>query len=423
MTSDTRIVSCRAWTVAVPFTNPIESAYGVSYPARIRVVIELTTADGVTGIGEYGPDAVRTVRRDDLAPAFERDVAPQLLGADAAHTEEIRARLGWSLESVGVELACLDIIGKATGRKVSELLGARSAPASVPVAAYAFFRRPDTDGKGGVTPDTMVEHVRSLVDRHGFDALKLKLGVYDPATEIAVVTAVREAFPSQPLRIDPNGAWSVGTALRVMRRLEDLDLEFVEDPIKDAPLGVGQQIINGRTVDLDGMRRLRGAARTPLCADNCYRLDLLRSIIREQAADVVLADVFGCGGLRATMRWFQTADLFHLGMGMHSGTELGVGQLAKLHVIAAMGGRVRHASDAIYPEYADDVLEGGPLPITGGHFSLPDAPGLGGTLDPRRLERWELTAQRHAELDAWWTDLRHQKGIVGSESSMLVRGW
>lgn len=418
------IVDCEAWSVAVPFRNPIESAYGVSYPARVRTVVRLTADDGSTGIGETGPSAVHRFHRDDLAPRFLREVAPAVLGADPRRSEDLLARLGWNGDAVAVEIACWDLVARSYGVPVAELLGGRSLPDTLPVAAYAFFRAPDEHGRGAVTPDGMVDAVRELVAEHGFSSIKIKTGVYDPATEIEVTRAVREAFPQAPLRIDPNGAWSVATALRAMRQLEELDLEFIEDPIKDSPLGVPQEILTGRTVDIDGFRRLRAATRTPLCADNCYRLDLLRQLIRHEAADVVLADVFGCGGLRATVRWLQTADLFHLGLGMHSGTELGIGQLAKLHAMAAVGDRLGHASDAIYPEYVDDVLAGGKLEIRDGHMAVPTAPGLGRELDEDRLARWELTAERHRDLDQRWDDLLAERGIGGgAQASMLVRGY
>lgn len=418
-----KIVNVEAWTVAVPFRNAIQSAYGVSYPARIRVIVRLTTDDGLTGVGETGPSAVHTVHRDDLAPRFLRDVAPVVLGRDPFHSADLQRDLGYVPDSVAVEMACLDIVGKATGRRVAELLTGVEPAERVPVAAYSFFRMADAAGQGAVTPDNLVEATAAQAAAGGFDTVKLKLGVYPPDVEVALTRQLREALPGHRIRVDPNGAWSIGTALNAMRILEDTNLEYVEDPIKDSPLGFAQQIITGRSVDVAGMSRLRAATRVPLCADNSYRLDLLRQVIRAEAADVVLADVFGCGGLRGTVRWYQTADLFHLGLGMHSGTELGIGQIAKVHAVAAMGGRVGHPMDAIYPEYVDDVLVGGTLSIEDGAMRVPTAPGLGVELDEARLARWELTAERHAELDGYWAALKASGGIGSAAASMLVRGY
>ncbi|QBI53014.1 mandelate racemase/muconate lactonizing enzyme family protein [Streptomonospora litoralis] len=418
-----RIVNVEAFSVAIPFRNPIESAYGVSYPARIRVIVRLTTDEGITGIGETGPSAVHHVHRDDLAPRFLRDYEHLILGADPFHSADLMRAAGYTPDAVAIETACLDIVGKATGRRVCEILGANEPPASVPVALYSFFRLPDRDGAGAVTPQNLVETTAAAAEEAGTDTVKLKLGVHEPRVEVDLTRRLREAMPTAAIRIDPNGAWSTATALNAMRRLEELDLEYVEDPIKDSPLGFAQQIITGRSIDVPGMRRLRMSTRTPLCADNSYRLDLLRQVIAGEAADVVLADVFGCGGLRGTVRWYQAADLFHLGLGMHSGTETGIGQVAKIHVVAAMEGRVGHPMDAIYPEYTGDVLAGEPPRIRGGAMEVPKGPGLGIELDSDRLERYELTAQRHAELDDYWAEAKAAKGIGSAQASMLVRGF
>ena len=411
--------------MAIPFRNAIASAYGISYPARLRTVVRLTTDEGLCGVGETGPSAVHRVHRDDQAPRFLRDVAPRVVGADPSHHADLLQRLGWTGDAIAVETACLDLLGRAAGRPLYEVLGGTAGPVDgrLPIAGYSFFRLPDAEGQGAVTPDNLVAATVQARDTHGFQTMKLKLGVHPPAVEIELLEALRAALPETELRIDPNGAWSLPTALRAMHRLRGLDLEYVEDPIKDAALGQPQEILGGRSIDLDGYRRLRQASSVPLCADNCYRLDLLRSVIRDGAADVVLADVFGCGGLGATLRWYEVASLFHLGLGMHSGTEIGVGQAAKLHVIAAMGGRVGHASDAIYPEYVDDVLDGGPLPIEDGTMRVPSGPGLGIDIDEERIARWELTAERHRELDELWEHLKDQAGVGEAASSMLVRGF
>lgn len=248
-----RIVNVEAFSVAIPFRNAIESAYGVSYPARIRVIVRLTTDDGIIGVGETGPSAVHQVHRDDLAPRFLRDYTSLVIGGDPFHSADLMRAAGYSPDAVAIEMACLDIVGKATGRRVCELLGAIEPPASVPVALYTFFRMPDARGEGAVTPDNLVSATTAAAAAAGTDSIKFKLGVYEPRVETDLTARLREAMPEAAIRIDPNGAWSVGTALNAMRRLEELDLEYVEDPIKDSPLGFAQQIITGRSIDIPGM--------------------------------------------------------------------------------------------------------------------------------------------------------------------------
>lgn len=416
-----KISRVESWLVAVPFSRPIRSAYGISYPARVRVVIRLTTDAGITGIGETGPSAVHPFNLDEWRTRFDRESAPVLLGLDPFHPTEIRRRLRWSGDAVAAEMACYDIMGKADGRKVCELLGGVPGSGEIAVAGYAFYHV-DLNGHSDQGPLEIVGAVEKMVHERGFQTVKLKLGVYDPAVEVELVRTIRRAHPDIELRVDANGAWSVPMALRVMKELSDVDLQYIEDPIKDSPLGLDLSILSGRTIDFEGFRRLRGAVPIPLCADNCYRLDLLREIINRRAADVVLADVFGCGGLSPSLRWLAVADTFHLGLGMHSGSELGIGQLAKAHVVAAMEGRL-YAMDSIYEEYVGDVLAGGKIKIRDGLMSIPDSPGLGADLDEREFARFELTASRKDELDAYWAELRKMTKTEMADSSLLAHSF
>ncbi|NED04289.1 glucarate dehydratase, partial [Streptomyces sp. SID6648] len=79
-----------------------------------------------------------------------------------------------------------------------------------------------------------VEQARAFTERYGFTSFKLKGGVFPPDEEIAAVRALAAAFPDRPLRLDPNGAWSVETSLRVAEELGDV-LEYLEDPALGTP--------------------------------------------------------------------------------------------------------------------------------------------------------------------------------------------
>ncbi len=410
-----KIVDIEAYEVAVPFQAPILSSFGVSYPARIRTFIRVHTDDGHVGIGETGPSPLHPYARGSMPRSFETAVKAAIVGEDPADHAYLARKLYFRPEAVAVEIACFDLLAKAAGLPLYRLLGGQGPREEVPLSAYSFFRLPGPDGSGEVTLDTMADHCRTLVERHGFDTVKIKLGAHQPQDELPVVRAAREALgPRVALRLDPNGAWSLPTALRSVSALSDLDLEYLEEPTR--AMGTGDA-----TVDTATLRRLRGASTLPIAADHCYRPHLLAQIVRDQAADVVLADVYGCGGVAATMDYCKTAATFGLGVSLHSGTELGVGQLAKIHVQAALPDAVRFASDALYPEYEDDVLAGGKLSIEGGAMKVPQGPGLGLDLDDERLARWELTDERKRELDAYWSDLKSQIGVGYPTADWLAR--
>ena len=149
-----------------------------------------------------------------------------------------------------IEVACFDIMGKATGRPVCDLLGGRVRDV-VPFSAYLFYK---LDGAGGalglrassqtatgwaaarqaqaLTPDEIVAQAQAMCAEFGFQSIKLKGGVVPPAEEVDAMLALREAFgPDVPLRLDPNAIWRVETAIEMGRRLEGV-LEYYEDPVR-----------------------------------------------------------------------------------------------------------------------------------------------------------------------------------------------
>src|SRR5262249_19589332 len=156
----------------------------------------------------------------------------------------------------GIELACLDACGKATGRWLCELLG---GPVRDPVefAAYLFYRYAadhpvvladphlaagDPRGRGdraldawgeGRSPEATAAMAQEFEKRYGFRVFKLKGGVLAPEAERATLAAMAERLrPGALLRVDPNGRWKTDTAIRVGKTLGALPLEHYEDPVR-----------------------------------------------------------------------------------------------------------------------------------------------------------------------------------------------
>jgi len=378
-----QIKDVKAYEVAVPWKGVLLWAGGIHryYADTVaRTIFELYTDEGVVGIGEgaLGKEV------------YERKVKPLILGEDPLNYEKIRRRLvceGIPKEySSGVEIACWDIIGKVFNLPVYRLLSGGIYRREVPLSAYVFFR--DEEGRNPVTPDNLADHCVSLIRRFGFKTVKLKLGVYPPEVEVKAVREVRERVGEDiKIRIDPNGAWSLPTALNVVKALEDCNLEYVESPI-------------ALRSPISNHQRLRGSTKTPICADGVYEIDSLVRIAKSDAADVVMADTYGCGGIKKTMEWFRVASSFRLGVSYHSMRRLGVAHVAKLHVTASFPD-MHHAVDAHYHQLEDDILEGGKMEYKGGSMTVPSKPGLGVNLDEGKIKEYELTEKRRRELEKY----------------------
>ncbi len=302
-----KITGLETYCAAIPFIAPIFSAYGVSYPARLRTFIRVHTDEGLIGVGEAGVSASHIVKHGEQARIFEEVVGPQIIGENPFDYLAIMKKLRYIPESVAVELACWDIMGKKVGLPVYRLLGNSGYRESVPMAAYFFFRGPDRDGKHAVDLDNCVDHVKWLIAEYGFRTVKMKLGVYEPLVEAEAVERVRAAIgPHIKMRIDPNGCWSLPTARRMLKRLEPCDLEFVEEPIKYVPSRRAITTQEGvPSLDTAGLAALRRTSATPIAADGVYRIDLLWQAARDQAADIALGDIQGCWGIRGHVRFLH----------------------------------------------------------------------------------------------------------------------
>ncbi|WP_086690227.1 glucarate dehydratase family protein [Streptomyces recifensis] len=370
---------------------PLLNTQGVHQPYTPRLIVEVVTAGGATGLGEtYGdtkylelarPLADRLVGRSvtDVNALFSLDLAvdrSREQGAvDAGGLRGVQSadKLRLSVLSA-FEVACLDAQGRALGLPVHALLGGRLRD-SVEYSAYLFYKwaaHPGSDADewgAALDPHGVVAQARALSERHGFSSFKLKGGVFAPAEEVAAVRALAEAFPGRPLRLDPNGAWSVPTALKVADEVGGL-LEYLEDPV----LGT------------DAMAEVAARTGVPLATNMCVTtFGEIKEAFGRDAVQVVLSDHHYWGGLRNTGHLAAICAAFGVGVSMHSNTHLGI-SLAAMTQVAATVPNLRHACDSHYPWQAEDVLTER-VPFTGGQVTVSDRPGLGVDLDRDALDR------------------------------------
>jgi len=374
-----KIVDLVATPIAIPTEAPLRHSRGV-HPGRFqRNIIELFTDEGIVGLGEVGGGDKR---------AMLKNVKRRITGEDPFHVERIRQKIlrPFYYRSIAeiysaVEIACLDIQGKALGRPVSDLIGGRLRD-QIPCSAYLFYRYDQNNSDPVETPRQMAEHLRELVERYGFQSAKLKGGVFPPEQEIAACYAIREAMGSDfSIRIDPNGIWSTGTAIIAAKNLEDCNLEYLEDP----------------TWGIAGMARVHQKTKTPLATNMCVTaFDDFPQAIAMNAVDIILADVYYWEGITGVSHLGRLCETFRLGLSMHSGTEFGITLAAMLHVASCLP-NLTHDIDAHYHHLVDDVIIGGKLKYTNGKMSVPDSPGLGVEIDQAKLKCYANYYEDHGD--------------------------
>ncbi|WP_274379335.1 mandelate racemase/muconate lactonizing enzyme family protein, partial [Teichococcus vastitatis] len=213
---------------------------------------------------------------------------------------------------------------------------------------------------------------------------KVKIGMSEQ-TDIALVRAVREVIgPDLHLRADVNGAWTPGTARRMLERLKPFDLQYIEQPLE--------------LDDLAGTALLRRMQPVPIALDeSAYTLSDIGNIVRTEAADVVLLDPHEAGGLWQVVKQAAVCEAVGIPVTLHSGAELGPSQAAYLHLAAAIP-NMTIALDTEYAFLSGDVVTDGFL-LEDGCFRVPTGPGLGVTVDEGLVERHSVTRIEGAYLD------------------------
>ena len=382
------IAAIRVTPIAIK-DPPLLNALGVHEPFGLRSIVEVEGSDGRVGLGETYGDApvlalLQRVQHDlvgmspfDLNGIWARVLAKSGAGAPAPGGTEMELAPGSLAGNLvnsafsAFEVACLDLQSRHLGIPLVELLGG-AVRDRVAYSAYLFYKfgadvdpeyAPDPWGQA-LTPDEIVAQARTMIDRYGFESIKLKAGVLEPDQEVASIKALRAAFPRHHLRIDPNGNWSMATSIRVAQALQG-DLEYYEDP----------------TPGLEGMAELHKSTGLLLATNMVVTSwDELRRSVALGSVQIVLSDHHYWGGLRNTQALARACHTFGLGLSMHSNSHLGISLMAMTHLAASVP-HLGYACDTHYPWQVDEVLQGGKVPITGGCVHLTDAPGLGVDLD------------------------------------------
>ncbi|MDT0144830.1 enolase C-terminal domain-like protein [Microbacterium sp. PRC9] len=365
---------------------PLLNASGVHEPYALRTIIRLVVDGGVVGLGEGsgGAGVIRRLNalRDSLVglsvfdlPTIERTVR-RVLGDVEPELSRLEQTRVYSI----LDVACHDAQGKLTGRPVVDLLGG-AVRDRVPYAAYLFYKwgaHPSADGTvtydewgPALDPEGIVRQAQLMTDRYGFRSFKLKGGVFPPAAEVDAVRALAEAFPGKPVRIDPNGAWTLETSIAAAEHLAG-SLEYLEDPV----LGV------------DAMAQVATATGMPLATNMCVvDFDQIPVAVANAAVQIILSDHHLWGGMRHTRDLSAICETFGIGMSMHSNSHLGISLAAMTHVAAASPG-LTHACDTHYPwNRDDDIILPGAIDIVDGDVVVPRRPGLGVELDEEALAR------------------------------------
>lgn len=352
------------------------------------LLLQLHTDEGLVGIGspmnyEHG----RTVERALL------DMSDYLIGKDPRQIEDhwqVLFRSSYSRQMPillsalsGLEMACLDILGKSLGAPIWRLLGGTVRDR---IRVYA--------GIGGPEPAQYADNARATVEA-GYTAVKMTpfpdpvRYVDTPAVVAKVVSrvaSVRDAVGAEiDVAVDFHRAVSPAMAKILIRELEPLQPLFIEEPTHPE--------------NVDALLEITRSTHIPIATGerNTTRWGF-REICEKKAAAILQPDIRHCGGILEMKKIAALAEVHYLAMAPHSAADA-VGVVASLHAMAG-------TPNFLIQEFGGGGGEGlftEPLRFEDGFVSIPQGPGLGIEIDPEglaanRLEQWrQRNMRRHPE--------------------------
>jgi L-rhamnonate dehydratase len=344
------------------------------------LVVKVHTDAGVTGIGEVDSSSLvaKAIIEAPLSHKICRGLAECVLGGDPFEVERLIHRMyegsiffgrqGAVIQAMsGVEIALWDIVGKAVGRPVYQLLGGGFRKTFRAYASILF----------GNTPQE-TEHIARQLAGQGYRAVKFGWGPMgqSEASDVAHVRAARAGLGGDvELMVDAGLCWDTATAIRRAKQFEAFQPTWLEEPLHpDNVAGYGR---------LSAQSPVRIAAGEEICDVKEFQ-----TMMDVGGIDVVQVDVTRVGGLaRAKRIGWDSAERHRLCVN-HS-YKTGINIAASLHFVAAL-------PNTHYFEYC---VEQGALrqhltrqkfPVTDGEISVPEEPGLGVELDEATIAKYRI---------------------------------
>jgi len=352
------------------------TTYLVGNPWKNWRVVRVDTDDGVHGGGEgtvNGFSATVQAAIHELRDAY--------IGLEPTQVDLLHQRMVRDVYSDGgqvhmaavaaIEVACWDIVGKAGGRPVHDLLGGRIRD-RVPVYANGWYRTERT-------PDAFADRARDVVGR-GYRAMKFDpfgaaYRVMDRREEdlsIDIVAAVRATVgPSVDLMIEGHNRFSVATALRVADRLAEYRPAWFEEPVHHQQIGAMVEV----------------ARRSPVpvaTGESFTSLGQFADLLAHDAVHILQPEPLSLGGLWRTRQVAAMADAHYAVVAPHNAQGPVCGAISRTLGACIPNFYVQESFDEFNADWTREIVDRPALPVDG-FVEVSSAPGLGIEIDWERL--------------------------------------
>lgn len=368
--------------VAVPLAESFYPSWIPGYPQTESrfTLLKMTTKDGVVG---WAAGNAFENEREGLGSLL----GPYLIGIDPTDIGRVRqllreaSFLGW--HNPWIEAACWDIKGKIEGTPVYRLLNPDLPEPVTEARVYA--------SSGSIKPVEERLAYLDLIREMGFTATKLRVHDFDIENDIAIVEAARKHVggdfiigvdANQGWRvtlIDDAPKWDLERATAFGRACEGLGVKWLEEPLDMHAYD-----------ELAELRRRMSTLKIAGCELNIGWREA-KVLLEKGSLDIYQPDATFCGGLTTCRMIYQACMDRGLEFTPHTWTN-GVGFIVNLHAFAAYPERTileyPFEPPGWVPEGRDAILEE-PIGVgAGGTVAVPQDPGLGLRISPKKLRRY-----------------------------------
>lgn len=351
-----KITKIRLGRISAPLRVPFKTAIRTVDKVE-DVVVEIQTDTGHTGYGEAPPTgAITGDTWEAIAGALKGPIQKALMGREIDELEDLMIDLrqcimGNTSAKAAADMAIWDLYGQLYGLPVYKFFGGSRKTMVTDITISVN------------EPEDMARDAQDAVAK-GYKCIKVKVGK-DSRKDIERLLEIRKAIGKDiPLRLDANQGWSPKAAVRILDKMEEMDLniELVEQPVK--------------AYDLEGMKYVKERSFIPILADESVfsPRDAIK-IMQMGAADLINIKLMKCGGIYEALKIVSAAEVF--------GVECMIGCMleAKISVNAAVhlacGKQIITKVDLDGPSLCTkDPVIGGAV-FEKGHITVGSEPGLG----------------------------------------------
>ena len=355
-----KIKSINCYPLLINNKYPYYWSHGIINSTEI-ILIEIEAENGVKGYGE----SIATPSGEGVK-AFIDSASSVLIGEDIFQNQRIIKKCYHSLFQAhgtcsaprfgaqilsGLEMALWDLCGKIVERPLHELLGGKYRDK---IEYFGFIQ--------GNSANELAIDAKKL-SKNGHKVIYGKIG-REESTDVQIVKKVREAVGKDiRLRFDPNEAWDLVTAKRMIEKLEDFSIEMIEQPCNHMNISVLKQIkdLNKVSIGVD---------------QSVFNLNDLFQIALLNAADLVILGLHETGGIGGLKKAAAVAESAGLNICIHGLHETGITTCAANQVAATIP-NLDDGNQFMNHLIESDIINSPDLTLQNGGLPVLDGPGLG----------------------------------------------